>query len=54
LQLSPQEQNEILKAHANPGTTQSSGIRLAGNKHFTLQADKRSIYLKKGVWIKHP
>ncbi|KAH9965258.1 profilin [Russula dissimulans] len=47
--LSTEEQNEIVKAHTDLNKTQSSGIRLAGQKYFTLQADSRSIYLKKGA-----
>jgi len=47
--LSATEQSEILKAHGNLDTTQSNGIRLGGQKYFTLQANDRSIYLKKGA-----
>jgi len=48
-QLSVQEQKDIIAAHANPEKTQAGGLRLAGQKFFTLQAGERSIYLKKGV-----
>jgi len=46
--LSPQEQKDILASYADLGKTQVSGLRLAGQKFFTLQANERSIYLKKG------
>lgn len=48
-QLSPQEQTTILTAHNNPDATQANGIRLANTKFFTLSADPRSIYGKKGA-----
>ena len=51
-QLSSQEQKEILASYADVGKTQANGLRLAGQKFFTLQANERSIYLKKGVWFK--
>jgi len=47
--LTPEEQKAILTAHAHPDTTQANGIRLAGQKYFTLQANDRSIYGKKGA-----
>lgn len=48
-QLSPEEQKAIIAAHANSEQTQASGIRLAGQKYFTLLVDSRSIYGKKQV-----
>ncbi|KAH7890520.1 profilin, partial [Phlebopus sp. FC_14] len=45
--LSPEEQKAILNAHKNLEATQATGIRLAGQKFFTLQANDRSIYGKK-------
>ncbi|KAI0338426.1 profilin [Trametopsis cervina] len=47
--LSPEEQKAILTAHKDPGAVQASGIRLAGQKYFTLQANERSIYGKKAA-----
>lgn len=38
-----------MNAFNNPGSAQASGIRLAGQKFFTLQANDRSIYGKKAV-----
>ncbi len=38
-----------MNAFKDPTTTQASGIRLAGQKFFTLQANDRSVYGKKGV-----
>lgn len=46
-QLSLDEQKAIVSAFNNPETTQASGIRLAGQKFFTLQCNARSIYGKK-------
>ena len=48
-QLSPEEQKAVTGAFSNPGQTQASGVRLAGQKYFTLSIDDRSIYGKKGV-----
>ncbi|KAJ3534650.1 hypothetical protein NMY22_g6830 [Coprinellus aureogranulatus] len=46
--LSPEEQKAIINAFkSDPSAVQASGLRLAGNKFFTLQANDRSIYLKK-------
>jgi len=45
--LSTQEQKEIVNAFANADQVQASGIRLAGQKFFTLRITDRSIYLKK-------
>ncbi|KAF8638456.1 hypothetical protein AX17_002190 [Amanita inopinata Kibby_2008] len=47
--LSPEEQKAVVSAYANQGRTQSSGLRLAGNKYFTLSVNDRSIYLKKAA-----
>lgn len=30
----------------------ANGLRLVGKKFFTIQANERSIYLKKAVWFK--
>jgi Profilin. len=52
MQLSVEEQKAIVGAFANEQSlekVQASGLRLAGNKFFTLQANDRSIYCKKGV-----
>ena len=48
-QLSAAEQTAALSAFNDAGRTQASGIRLAGQKYFTLQANERSVYGKKGV-----
>ncbi|CCL99615.1 uncharacterized protein FIBRA_01633 [Fibroporia radiculosa] len=47
--LSSDEQKAIIASFASPGTAQASGIRLAGQKFFTLQANERSIYGKKAA-----
>ncbi|KAF8415628.1 profilin [Boletus edulis BED1] len=47
--LSPDEQKAIVNAHNNVEATQASGVRLAGQKFFTLQANDRSVYGKKGA-----
>ena len=39
----------MIKAHSSPDAAQANGIRLAGQKYFTLSANPRSIYGKKGV-----
>ena len=46
-QLSPDEQKAIVNAFKNLESTQANGIRLAGQKFFTLQCNERSIYGKK-------
>jgi len=46
--LSADEQKNIVQSFNNLGVAQTSGVRLSGNKFFTLQANDRSIYLKKG------
>ncbi|KAF9235484.1 profilin [Melanogaster broomeanus] len=45
--LSPEEQKVIVAAFKNPAQVQASGVRLAGQKFFTLQANERSLYGKK-------
>jgi len=45
--LSTQEQKEIVSAFTDPSKVQANGIRLAEQKFFTLQANTRSIYLKR-------
>jgi len=47
--LQPDEQAAILTAFADPGKTQANGVRLAKEKYFTLQANARSVYGKKGA-----
>ncbi|KAJ8508329.1 hypothetical protein ONZ45_g9385 [Pleurotus djamor] len=44
--LAPDEQAFILKAFDNPENTQANGIRLAGQKYFTLQATPNHVYGK--------
>ena len=48
-QLSPDEQKAVINAFSNPEQTQAQGIRLAGQKFFTLQADPERVYGKKAV-----
>jgi profilin len=36
-------------AFASPDQAQANGIRLAGQKFLTIQANDRSVYGKKGV-----
>ncbi|GBE84627.1 Profilin [Sparassis crispa] len=47
--LSADEQKAILTIWTNPGTAQASGIRLAGQKFFTLQVNDRALYGKKAA-----
>lgn len=47
--LSPDEQKAVIAAYTNPEAVRATGIRLAGQKYFTLQANERSIYGKKGT-----
>ncbi|TRM57411.1 profilin [Schizophyllum amplum] len=47
--LSAEEQKAVIAAFADPVTAQSQGLRLAGQKFFTLSANDRSIYLKKAA-----
>jgi len=46
--LQPDEQAALLTAFTDPAKTQANGIRLAKEKYFTLQANSRSVYGKKG------
>ncbi|KAH9975409.1 profilin [Lactifluus volemus] len=46
--LSPEEQKGIISSFQNLEATQANGVRIAGQKFFTLQANDRSIYVKKG------
>ncbi|KAG6371313.1 hypothetical protein JVT61DRAFT_9784 [Boletus reticuloceps] len=48
-QLSSEEQKAIVNAHGNLDAIRASGVRLAGQKFFTLQANERSVYGKKGA-----
>ncbi|KAI0635071.1 profilin [Trametes polyzona] len=45
--LSADEQKAIVNAFNKPDEVLASGVRLAGQKFFTLQANDRSIYGKK-------
>jgi len=45
--LSTEEQRAAIAAFNNPEQTQASGVRLAGQKLFTLQCNPRSLYGKK-------
>jgi profilin len=47
--LSSAEEKEIITAFSNPDGVQASGLRLAGQKFFCLQANADSIYLKKSA-----
>lgn len=49
VQLSPQEQAAVLSAFSHPDQTQANGIRLCGQKFFTIQTGPRSVYGKKAV-----
>ncbi|THH08678.1 hypothetical protein EW145_g2544 [Phellinidium pouzarii] len=46
--LSVEEQKAVVSAFNDPVRTQANGIKLAGNKFFTLQADGEHVYGKKG------
>ncbi|KXN81907.1 Profilin, partial [Leucoagaricus sp. SymC.cos] len=46
-ELSLEEQKAIIGGFSNHSAVQGSGIRAAGQKFFTLQANERSIYGKK-------
>lgn len=46
-QLSPAEQKAIINAFENVNETQTNGVRLAGQKFFTLRCGPESIYGKK-------
>ncbi|KAF8266232.1 profilin [Lactarius quietus] len=43
----PNEQKEIVAAFKSADIAQANGIRLSGQKFFTVKADERSIYVKK-------
>ncbi|KAL4073837.1 profilin [Scleroderma yunnanense] len=45
--LSTEEQKAITSGFSNPSSVQANGVRLAGQKFFTLQADPEHIYGKK-------
>ncbi|KAL1747154.1 profilin [Schizophyllum fasciatum] len=47
--LSADEQKAVLSAFNDPATVQGQGLRLAGQKFFTLSINERSIYLKKAA-----
>lgn len=47
--LSPEEQQAIIDGYKHPEHIQASGLRLAGQKFFTLQVVERSIYLARGA-----
>ncbi|KAG8934975.1 profilin, required for normal timing of actin polymerization in response to thermal stress [Tulasnella sp. 419] len=47
--LSPEEQAAIIKAFDDTATTQATGVRIAGQKYFTLSVNDRSIYGKKAA-----
>jgi len=47
--LSTEEQTAAIQAFSNLDKTREIGIRLAGDKFFTLQAEGRSVYAKKGA-----
>ncbi|KAJ4001643.1 profilin [Lentinula boryana] len=49
LELSDAEQAKLLQAHSQPEAVQASGLVIGGVKYFCLQANDRSIYLKKGL-----
>ncbi|KAH9919491.1 profilin [Epithele typhae] len=46
--LTPEEQTKIVSMFNNAEEARTHGIRLSGNKFFTLSANDRSIYGKKG------
>lgn len=48
-QLAPEEQTAIVNAFKDLDTVRASGLKLAGTKFFTVQANETSIYGKKGV-----
>lgn len=50
-QISPEEQQAIVKGLDDPTPLQASGIYANGKKYLTLQANPRSIYGKSGVRI---
>ncbi|KAF5389189.1 hypothetical protein D9757_003411 [Collybiopsis confluens] len=46
-ELSAEEQRAVIDGYKDIEKVQASGLKIAGNKYFTLQANDRSIYLKK-------
>ena len=49
LQVSQDEQKAVINAFKDKDAVQASGVRLAGQKYFTLSASDRSVYVKKQV-----
>jgi len=47
--ISPQEQDAIVKAFTDADKLQAEGIRLAGQKYFTISVVGRTIQGKKGA-----
>ncbi|MEV0379731.1 profilin [Nonomuraea sp. NPDC050643] len=45
--ISPEEQQTVIDGYKRPEKLQASGLRLAGQKFFTLQVVERSVYLAK-------
>ncbi|TDL20284.1 profilin [Rickenella mellea] len=45
--LSTQEQQAVVAAFEKPDQALASGVRLAGQKYFVIQANGRSVYGKK-------
>jgi len=45
--LSKEEEKAVISAFNDPAVTQGSGIRLSGQKFFTLDATKQHVYGKK-------
>lgn len=48
-QLSTEEQKAIVDGFTSPDQIQASGVRLAGQKYFTLSVVGRTIQAKKAV-----
>jgi len=46
-EISPTEQAALTKGYSDPQSVQASGIKLANEKYFVIQANERSIYGKK-------
>jgi profilin len=51
MQLNKDEEKAVIAAFNNPDATQVNGIRLAGQKFFTLSASTNSVYGKKAVCV---
>ncbi|PPQ85120.1 hypothetical protein CVT25_004220 [Psilocybe cyanescens] len=47
--ISPEEQKAIIAGFGTPDAIQASGVRLAGQKFFTLSVVDRTIQAKKGA-----